>query len=49
MKLPYLLLALAIALAASPADAARAKKHHAAQPPAEDSAQTDGEADIVES
>ncbi len=40
MKLPYLLLALAIALAASPADAARAKKHHAAQPPAEDSAQT---------
>src|SRR5215813_3374052 len=33
MKLPYLVLALAIALAASPADAARAKKHHAAQQP----------------
>jgi serine-type D-Ala-D-Ala carboxypeptidase (penicillin-binding protein 5/6) len=31
MKLPYLLLVLAIALAASPADAARAKKHHATQ------------------
>ncbi|HEX5121798.1 MAG TPA: D-alanyl-D-alanine carboxypeptidase family protein, partial [Rhodanobacteraceae bacterium] len=37
MKLPYLVLALAIALAASPADAARAKKHHAAQQPAEQS------------
>jgi D-alanyl-D-alanine carboxypeptidase (penicillin-binding protein 5/6) len=38
MKLPYLLLALALALAASPADAA--KKHHPAQQPAQDSAQT---------
>jgi len=48
MKLPYLVLALAIAFAASPADAAHAKKHHAAQqqtqaeaqPAQQDTAQT---------